>query len=76
MTLTPSQLRSNIYRILDRVIETGEPVLVSRRGKMIRIVPPVEINKLDRLKKIGKFNCDPESLVHMDWSKEWRGLPK
>jgi len=73
MIITASKLRSNIYQILDRVLKTGESVGISRHGKIIKIIPPVEGSKLDRIKKIGKINGDPESLVHMDWSHEWRG---
>ncbi len=73
MTITASKLRSNIYQILDRVLQTGEPVGISRRGKIIKIVPPFEPSKLDRIKKIGKINGDQESLVHMNWAREWKG---
>ena len=73
MTITASELRSNIYQILDRVLKTGEPVGISRRGKIIKIIPPFEPSKLDRIKKMGKINGDPESLVHMNWAREWKG---
>ena len=73
MVITASHLRSNIYKILDRVLETGESIGISRHGKIIKIMPPVQASKLDRIKKkLGKINCDPEELVHMDWSKEWK----
>ena len=26
-----------------------------------------EFSKLDRIKKMGKINGDPENLVHMNW---------
>ncbi len=73
MIITASQLRSNIYQILDRVLKTGESVGISRHGKIIKIIPPFEPSKLDRIKKkIIKLKCDPEELVHMDWSHEWK----
>ena len=73
MIITASQLRSNIYQILDRVLQTGESVGISRHGKIMKIVPPLESSKLDRIKKMGKIHGDPESLVHMDWAHEWKG---
>jgi hypothetical protein len=76
MVITATKFRSNIYRILDRVLKTGESVGISRNGKIIKIVPPSEPSKFEKLrtiKKMGKINCDPESLVHMDWSGEWKG---
>jgi hypothetical protein len=39
MPLTASKLRENIYRILDQVLETGVPVEIERRGKILKIVP-------------------------------------
>ena len=35
MTLTASKLRENICRILDQVLETGVPVEVRRKGKVV-----------------------------------------
>lgn len=75
MTLTASQLRQNIYRILDQVLETGVPVVVRRDGRELRIVPvqPAAGAKLDNLRPHPKAVVgDPEDLVHMDWSGEWR----
>jgi hypothetical protein len=37
---TASRLRENVYRILDEVLETGVPVEIERRGKILRIGPP------------------------------------
>ncbi len=73
MTLTAAQLRSDIYRILDRALKTGEPVNISHRGKILQLVAPKRPSKLDRIKKpLFKINCDPEELVHMDWSHYWK----
>ncbi len=69
--LTPSALRANLYRILDRVLATGEPVNITRKGKLLRITPLLP-SKLDLLKPHPYcINGDPEDLVHMDWSDEW-----
>ena len=74
MILTASQLRSDIYRVLDRVLKTGESVGISRHGKILKIVPPKQSSKLERIKKpLCKINGDPEELVHMDWSHYWKG---
>lgn len=75
MELTASKLRANIYRILDRVAETGIPVEIVRGRRRLKIVP-VETtapNKLARLKpRPNVLIGDPERLVHLDWSKEWK----
>ena len=62
-------------RILDRRpnIESGTPIVIERKGaevKISRVDPPT---KLDRLVERPDFlKVDPEELVHIDWSSEWR----
>ncbi len=71
--LTASKLRENVYRILDEVLETGRPVEIERRGKILKIIAAGPRSKLDHLKpNPGYLRCDPEELVHLDWSGEWR----
>lgn len=73
MALSASKLRENIYRILDRVLDTGKPVEVVRRGKRLKIIPAEPKDKLANLVKRPEYlRCDPEEIVHLDWSKEWR----
>ena len=72
MRLTASRLRQDIYRILDRVIESGVPVEIERRGKVLKIVPPEESSKLDGLKQRDILRTDPEEIVHLDWSETWK----
>ncbi len=76
--MTASQLRQNIYRILDEVIETGRPVEIERKGKLVRIEPDRQDKSiLETLTPHpGTIVGDAEDLVHMDWSPEWTtGLP-
>ena len=72
MPLTASKLRENIYRILDKVLETGVPVEIRRKGKTVRIIAAEPPPKLERLKLRRYLLDDPESIVHLDWSAEWR----
>ena len=72
MTLTASHLRTDIYRVLDRALQTGEVVTVVRKGKTLRIVPETAQGKLTRLRRRRCFKGDPEKLVHLDWSREWK----
>lgn len=68
-----SALRADLYRLLDRVLATGEPLEVERRGERLRIVPARREGRLDRLRPAeGYLTGDPESIVHLDWSSEWR----
>ena len=73
MKYSVSKLRANLYRILDALIETGIPVEIVRKGQVLKIVPSEKIDKLANLKAHPDYlKCDPESLVHLDWSKEWK----
>ena len=72
MSIAASALRQNIYRILDRVAETGIPEEINRRGHLLRIVSTHKKSKLANAKKRPIIKGDPEDLVHADWSDLWR----
>lgn len=68
-----SRLRANLYRVIDQVLETGEPVEIERNGQRLRIVPAETAGRLAALRRHPDYlRADPESLVHMDWSGEWK----
>jgi antitoxin (DNA-binding transcriptional repressor) of toxin-antitoxin stability system len=83
MAVSATQLRQNIYAILDEALATGIPVEIERKGRLLRIVPEAttgklsseddlsEFPKLARLTKKDWLVGDPEDIVHMDWSQEW-----
>ncbi len=72
MAVTASQLRQDVYRLLDEVLDTGVPIEIERRGRHLRIVPEEAPSKLARLVPHDDYIVgDPEELVHMDWSGEW-----
>ena len=76
MKVTASKLRENIYGLLDQVLETGVPIEVTRKGKILKIVPETKPDKLAKLKRHKYIIGDPEDLVHMDWLSEWSELKK
>lgn len=68
-----TRLRANLYRVLDRVLETGVPAEIERHGRRLRIVRAEAGGRLARLKPHPEYlAADPEELVHLDWSGEWR----
>jgi antitoxin (DNA-binding transcriptional repressor) of toxin-antitoxin stability system len=91
MAVSATQLRQNIYAILDEALATGKPVEIERKGKVLRIVPdmPVkkemvdendlsEFPKLARLTKEDWFVGDSDDLLHLklhEWS-ELKNWPK
>jgi antitoxin (DNA-binding transcriptional repressor) of toxin-antitoxin stability system len=73
MQVSTSELRANIYRLLDQVIETGEPLEIARKGRVLKIIGDQPRAKLSRLRPHPGFMKDtPDSYIHMDWSEEWR----
>jgi len=76
MKVTATELRANLYRILDRVLDTGEAVEVERKGRRVRLVPgesPTGDDLLARLTPHPDYIVgDPDDLVHLDWSDAWK----
>lgn len=74
MAVSTSKLRSNIYKLLDKVLETGEPLEIERKGRKLKIIAAPAPDRLARLQAHKKYlPADPEDIVHVDWSGEWRG---
>jgi antitoxin (DNA-binding transcriptional repressor) of toxin-antitoxin stability system len=73
MAYRATNLRKDIYKILDRVLETGEAVEIERRGRRLRIIPADGIPPTKRLRPIpGLVVGDPGELEHIDWTAEWK----
>ncbi len=70
-TVTPTQLRGNLFKILDEVLDTGIPVEINRSGRRLRIVP---VEKPDKLKNIVArphvIKGDPGNLPDIHWEHE------
>jgi len=70
--ITATELRKNIYKLLDNILESGIPLKVERRDKILLITPAEPVSKLECLDEHP--DCivgNPEDLVHLDWSEEW-----
>lgn len=76
MRMTATKLRSELYQVLDRILETGEPVEIARAGGTI-VIRPATSPRAVRRKRGAKGNPnlvvgDPDELVHFDWSSQWK----
>lgn len=72
MTVTASRLRQDVYRLLDQVLETGQPLEIERKGRILKVMP--EARPGGKLASLTAHRCtrgDPEAIVHCDWSAEW-----
>lgn len=67
-----STLRQDIYRLVDAVLESGEPLEIVRKGRTLRIVSDAPVDRLARITPIrGLVTGDPAELVEIDWSDAW-----
>lgn len=79
MPMSLTELRANLYKIVDQIIMTGIPVEIQRNGHMLKIISTDENipSRLNRLQpKTDVIIGDPESLVHSEWLSEWSELPQ
>lgn len=67
-TITATELRSNIYNILEEILNTGVPLEVSKGGRKLRIMPIEPVDKFaNMVYRPDVINGDPEDLVHIEW---------
>lgn len=71
MAITASALRGNIYKLLDKILESGKPLEVERKGKRLQITSKRPVSKLSRLIKHACIQGNPKSIINLDWSDEW-----
>jgi hypothetical protein len=76
MTLTATTLRSQLYQVLDRIAETGEPVEIIRKGRRLRIQIAESEPRLFSFEALaahpGTIIGDPDSLPYVDFSGLWQ----
>ena len=67
----PTQLRKELYAILDQVLEAG-PVEVDRNGRKVVLSASPAGPRLTRLvAHPGTVVGDKDDLASLDWSREW-----
>jgi antitoxin (DNA-binding transcriptional repressor) of toxin-antitoxin stability system len=69
--VSATQLRQNLYNLLDQVISTGIPLEIERKGKVLKIIPQNKKSKLDNLEPHDVINGSPEDIVHVDWLSDF-----
>jgi hypothetical protein len=64
-------IEKNFLRLLDKVVKTGVPLEIERKGKRLLISPAKKHRDLDRLENHPDFVVgNPDDLIHIDWSSE------
>lgn len=67
-TISVTELRSNIYNLLQEVLDTGVPIEINKGGRKLRIAPLEPVDKFaNMVERPDVINGDPEDLVHIEW---------
>ncbi len=70
-TVSVTGLRSNIYNLIDEVLDTGIPLQIKKGGKLLKIIPVEKIDKLDNLVSRPDFiQGNPDELVNIPSEEE------
>ena len=72
--LTTAKFKQDVDGILDSILSNGEAVEITRKGHIIKLVPTktkIKKNKLGNLEPHDTIAGNPESIIHIDWIKEW-----
>ena len=57
--ISATKLRQNLYIILDSVVDSGIPVEIERKGRILKIIPEKRSSKWDRLEKQRDLRVPP-----------------
>jgi hypothetical protein len=69
MVYTATALRKSIYTVLDSVLESGNPAIIIRNGKRLRIIPDEPIRRLDRLVSHVTVIENTDRLPDIHWNE-------
>ncbi len=70
-SITPTELRANIYKLLDEILRTGLPIEIKKGDRKLRIIPVEQNDKLNNLvSRPDVIKGDPEELVALSWEDE------
>ncbi len=69
--ITATNLRANLYKLLDEVIETGQPIEFDRKGARIIISVEQKPSVFDRLerRKLTPDNISEDDLIYHGMGK-------
>ncbi|MEM7126975.1 MAG: type II toxin-antitoxin system prevent-host-death family antitoxin [Chloroflexota bacterium] len=67
-TITVTELRSNIYNLLEEILTTGIPLEINKGGRKLRISPVEPVDKFaNMVYRPDVINGNPDDLVHIEW---------
>jgi hypothetical protein len=70
--MTPTELRNDIYRVLDDVLRSGIPQEIIRGSRTLLLVPAEGRRlRLEDLPRREALACSPDELIATSWDHEW-----
>lgn len=67
-TVTATELRSNIYKLLEEVLRTGVPLEITLKDKKFELAPKEPVDKFANLvSHPDDFVGDLDDIVHIEW---------
>lgn len=67
-----TELRGNLYQLIDQTIETGIPLELERKGHTLKIVLEKAPSKLNRLiSRPQTITNSEDDLILADWMQDW-----
>ena len=70
-TISVTELRGNIYKLLDEVLNTGIPIEINKGGRKLKIMSAEKVDKLKNLvSRPNVIKGNPDELVDISWEKE------
>lgn len=73
MPISPTELRANLYRTLDDIAETGEPMLIERKGRVFRIeVEPMGFDPARLIARPDAITGDAADLCEVSFADAWQ----
>ncbi len=68
-----TNLRKNLFRILDKAARTGKPIEIESKGRRFKIIALERPGRFANLQKHPDvFSGELDSLINVDWMREWR----
>ena len=76
MRMTATRFRQDLFKTLDRVALTGEPLEIERNGAVLRLQLVESAGNLLDLERFASrrhlLHVPAEEIVSSDWSAHWR----
>ncbi len=72
-TVTLTELRKNIFQLVDEVVATGEPLVIQRKGKRLTLkgeTPRNEETRAEREERWERFWAEPPRPGSWDFTVE------